>query len=146
MPFIRTRSWTTPYVLPMVLTDFRLFDRPVTVGTGSPLSKSVGYTNATSLSHDQNVFSLEFAALSYFNSATNRYRYKLDGLDHQWHEVGSNQRLVRYTTLPAAKYTFHVQGATSRGTWSEPGLELRIEILPPWWATWWFRAVARPLS
>jgi PAS domain S-box-containing protein len=131
----------SPYVPPVVLTDFRIFGRPVTVGTGSTLSKSIGYTSAMSLSHDQNIFSLEFSALSYFNSATNRYRYKLDGLDRQWHEVGSNQRLVTYTTLPAGVYTFRVQGATSRGDWSEPGLELAVEILPPWWNTWWFRAL-----
>jgi PAS domain S-box-containing protein len=131
----------SPYAPPVVLTDFRLFDRPVTVGTSSPLSKSIGYTSALSLSHNQNIFSLEFSALSYFNSATNRYRYKLDGLDHQWYEVGSNQRLVTYTTLPASTYTFRVQGATSRGAWSESGVELRLEILPPWWSTWWFRAL-----
>jgi len=129
------------YVPPVVLTDFRLFDRPATVGTGSPLSKSIGYTSALSLSHDQNIFSLEFSALSYFNSPTNRYRYKLDGLDHQWHEVGSDQRLVTYTTLPAGRYTFRVQGATSRGAWNEPGLELAVKILPSWWNTWWFRAL-----
>lgn len=29
------------------------------------------------------------SALSYFDPATNRYRYKLDGLDHDWNEVGS---------------------------------------------------------
>jgi PAS domain S-box-containing protein len=125
----------------VVLTDFRLLDRPVTVGPDSPLSKSTAYTSSLTLSHDQNVFSLEFAALSYFNSTTNRYRYKLDGLDHQWYEVRSNQRVVTYTTLPPAKYTFHVQRATSRGVWSEPGLELTIQILPPWWATWWFRTL-----
>jgi PAS domain S-box-containing protein len=131
----------SPYVPPVVLNDFRLFDRPMTVGADSPLRRSIGYTRALSLSHDQNVFSLEFSALSYFNPATNRYRYKLDGLDRQWHEVGSNQRLVTYTTLPAGRYTFRVQGATSRGAWSEPGLELAVEILSPWWNTWWFRAV-----
>jgi PAS domain S-box-containing protein len=131
----------SPYVPPAVLTDFRLFDRPVTVGADTPLKRSIGYTSALSLSHDQNVFSLEFSALSYFNPATNRYRYKLDGLDRQWNEVGSNQRLATYTTLPAGMYTFRVQGATSRGAWSEPGLELAVEILPPWWNTWWFRAV-----
>jgi PAS domain S-box-containing protein len=128
------------YVPPVVLTDFLLFDRPVTIGADSPLRKSIGYTSALSLSHDQNVFSLEFSALSYFNPETNRYRYKLDGLDRQWHEVGSDQRLVTYTTLPARRYTFRVQGATSRGAWSEPGLELAVEMLPPWWNTWWFRA------
>ena len=132
----------SPYIPPVVLTDFRLFDRHVAVGTGFPLSKSIGYSSALSLSHDQKIFSLEFSALSYFNPATNRYRYKLDGLDRQWHEVGSNQRLVTYTTLPAGVYTFRVQGATSRGDWSEPGLELRVEILPPWWNTWWFRALS----
>jgi PAS domain S-box-containing protein len=131
----------SPYIPPVVLTDFRIFGRPVTVGTGSALSKSIGYTSAMSLSHDENIFSLEFSALSYFNSATNRYRYKLDGLDRQWHEVGSNQRLVTYTTLPAGRYTFRVQGATSRGAWSEPGLKLAVEILSPWWNTWWFRAL-----
>jgi PAS domain S-box-containing protein len=129
------------YVPPVALTEFRLFDRPVTVGTGSPLRKSIGYTSALKLSHDQNIFSLEFSALSYFNSATNRYRYKLDGLDHQWHEVGSSQRLVTYTTLPAGTFTFRAQGATSRGAWSEPGLELTIKILPPWWNRWWFRTL-----
>jgi PAS domain S-box-containing protein len=131
----------SPYVPPVVLTDFRLFGWPVTVGVHSPLHKSIGYTTALRLSHDENVFSLEFSALSYFNPATNRYRYKLDGLDRQWHEVGSNQRLVTYTTLPSEMYTFRVQGATSRGAWSEPGLELAVEILPPWWNTWWFRAL-----
>jgi PAS domain S-box-containing protein len=131
----------SPYVPPVVLTDFRLFDRPVTVGADSPLHKAIGYTNDLSLSHDQNVFSLEFSALSYFNPSTNRYRYKLEGLDHQWHKVGSNQRLITYTTLPAGMYTFRVQGATSRGPWSEPGLTLRVEILPSWWSTWWFRAL-----
>ena len=128
----------SPYVPPVVLTDFRLFDRPVKVGGDSPLSKSISYTNAIHLPHDKNVFSLEFSALSYFNPATNRYRYKLEGLDREWHEVGSNQRVVTYTTLPARMYTFRVQGATSRGAWSEPGLELAVEILPPWWNTWWF--------
>jgi hypothetical protein len=65
----------SPYVPPVVLTDFRLFDRPVTVGTGSPLSKSIGYTRTLSLSHDQNIFSLEFSALSYFNPASQAWSY-----------------------------------------------------------------------
>jgi PAS domain S-box-containing protein len=131
----------SPYVPPVVLTDFRLFDRPVTIGPDAPLRKSIGYTNALSLSHAQNVFSLEFSALGYFNPATNRYRYKLDGLDHQWHDVGSNQRLVTYTTLPPGTYTFRVQGATSRGAWSEPGLALPLKILPPWWNTLLFQVI-----
>jgi len=131
----------SPYVPPVVLTDFQLFGRPVTIGPDFRLDKSIGYTGTLKLSHSENIFSLEFSALSFVNPETNRYRYRLDGLDRQWHEVASNQRFVTYTTLPTGMYTFHVQGATSRGAWSEPGLELIIDILPPWWATWWFRTL-----
>jgi signal transduction histidine kinase/ligand-binding sensor domain-containing protein len=125
--------------LPLVLTDFRLAGHSVEVGPHSPLQKSISYANDVTLTHDQNIFSLTFAALTYFNPDANRYRYKLDGLEQNWIEVGSDRRVATYTTLPAGKYTFHVQSATRQGDWGEPGLALTINILPPWWATTWFR-------
>jgi ligand-binding sensor domain-containing protein/signal transduction histidine kinase len=127
------------FVPPIVLTDIRLFGRPLTLSPGSPLKKAVNYTDTITLSHSQNIFSIGFSALSYFNAATNRYRYMLEGLDQKWNEVESDQRLASYTTLPTGTYMFHVQGASRRGPWSEPGAQLRIQILPPWWATGWFR-------
>jgi ligand-binding sensor domain-containing protein/signal transduction histidine kinase len=125
---------------PVVLTDFRLSGNPVAIGD-RPLKRAISYTRDLTLSHEQSIFSLTFAALSYSNPPTNRYRYTLDGLDRSWNQVGSDKRLATYTTLPAGTYTFRLQGATSNGTWSEPGVALRIEILPPWWNTWWFRAM-----
>jgi signal transduction histidine kinase/ligand-binding sensor domain-containing protein len=124
-----------------VLTDFRLSGNPVRIGAGSVLKQSITRTGSITLSHQQTIFSIEFSALSFFNAETNRYRYKLDGLDKDWHEVGSDERIANYTTLPAATYTFEVQGATSRGPWSEPGAMLRIEILPAWYQTLWFRSI-----
>jgi len=129
------------YVPPVVFTDFQLAGVSLGVGPGSPLKRSISYAQSVTLSHTQTMFSLEFAALSYSSQATNRYRYKLEGPDSTWHEVGSGQRLVSYNRLPAGEYTFRVQGATSHGPWSDPGASLRIEILPPWWNTWWFRSV-----
>src|SRR5439155_2021165 len=136
----------TSYVPPIVLTDFRLSGSPVEVGNGSLLQRSITYTSGLILAPKQNVFSLEFSALSFLSPATNRYRYKLDELDREWNEAASNQRVVNYTALPAAIYTFHVQGAVDRGAWSEPGAILRIQVLPPWWGTWWFRAVCAALT
>jgi signal transduction histidine kinase len=136
--FYPGRVRDSSYLPNTVLTDFRLSGVPVAIGSSSPLNRSITYTDSITLSRRQNIFAIEFSALSYFNAATNRYRYKLEGLDNQWHEVGSDQRLASYTTLPGGKYTFRVQGATSRGDWSEPGAALSIEILPPWWRTWWF--------
>jgi ligand-binding sensor domain-containing protein/signal transduction histidine kinase len=128
------------YTPPIVLTDFRLPGNPAESGSRFSLQRSLSYARSLILSHAQNVFSLSFAALSYSNSATNRYRYKLEGLERDWNEVGSDRRQATYTTLPAGKYTFRVQGATSGGAWSDPGVALSIEVLPPWWGTWWFRS------
>ena len=137
--FFPDKVINTSYPLPLVLTDFQLAGHSVEVGANSPLEKSVSYTNDVTLTHDQNIFSLSFAALTYFNPDANRYRYKLDRLDRDWIEVGSDRRLASYTTLPAGKYTFHVQSATRQGVWNGPGLALGITILPPWWGTFWFR-------
>ncbi|HYP07286.1 MAG TPA: two-component regulator propeller domain-containing protein [Bryobacteraceae bacterium] len=133
-------SVVTPYTLPVVLTDLKLFGSPVNLEAGSPLKSAITYTDQVTFSHHQNVFSIEFSALSYFNPTTNRYRYRLEPLQAEWIEVGSDKRFATYTTLPAGVYTFRVEGARRGGAWSQPGSVLRIEILPPWWQAWWFKA------
>lgn len=127
------------FVPPIVLTNFELSGVPTELGPGSPLHKAIGYTQNLTLLPSQNNFTLEFSALSFQSPATNRYRFKLEGLDRDWIEVRSDRRIATYTTLPAAEYNLRVQGATSRGPWSEPGISVRVTVLPPWWRTWWFR-------
>lgn len=133
------------YAPPIVLTDFRLFGNPVELGEHSPLRKTISYTGELALSHQQDVFSIGFAGLSYASPVTNRYRYRLEGLEPAWNEVASDRRQAIYTTLPPGRYTFRAQAATSNGPWSEPGVALRIEILPPWWSTRPFQAAVGTL-
>ncbi|HKN25176.1 MAG TPA: two-component regulator propeller domain-containing protein [Candidatus Acidoferrum sp.] len=139
--FYPDRVVESPYVPPVILTDFRLFNKPVLPGEKSALRKSISYSDALTLSHQQNIFSIEFSSLSYANPQRNRYRYMLEGLEKTWNEVGSDQRLVTYTTLAPGEYVFRVQGSNNRGVWNEAGVTLHIHILPPWWSTWWFRVV-----
>ena len=127
---------------PIVLTDFDISGRAVPMGPQSPLTRSITYTDSVALTHAQNVFSLTFAALSYVNPSGIRYRYKLDGIDPDWVEVGSDRRTVTYTTLPAGQYTFRAQVAASPGLWGSDGVALRVAVLPAWWATIWFRTLA----
>jgi signal transduction histidine kinase/ligand-binding sensor domain-containing protein len=129
-----------PYGPQVVLTDLEVSGVPATAGANELLRQSIAYTDAITLPHKANIFSLSFAGLRYFSPESNRYRYKLEGLEHDWYEVGSKKRRATYTTLPAGTYTFRVQSATARGAWNEPGTSLRLIILPAWWATWWFRA------
>lgn len=128
------------FVPPVVLTDFRLFNKPVPIGSRSPLKKSIAYTDSLALSYDQKMFSFEFAALSYVDPARNEYRYMLGPLDHSWNQVDSDHRVATFTTLPTGRYTPRVQGSNNRGVWNEQGAALHLQILPPYWGTWWFRA------
>src|SRR5262249_31531117 len=129
------------YAPSVALTSFQLFGKPVTPGLGSTLKRAIDYTDQVTLTHDQNSFAFEFAALSFTDPASNRYRYKLEGLEPSWHEIGSDQRYAAYTTLPPGTYNFRLQGATIRGPWSEPGLAVRINIKPAWWNAWWLKAL-----
>jgi ligand-binding sensor domain-containing protein/signal transduction histidine kinase len=129
-----------PYIPPVVFTDLQINHVSIGIAPGSPLKRSITYTGDLSLSPHQNFFSIEFATLSLRNPSTNRYRYRVEGLDGDWHEVGSQERTVNFTALPPGDYGLLVQGATSRGHWSE-GTKLHITVMPPWWNSWWFRVI-----
>ena len=127
------------YVPPVVLTDFLLFNKHVRPDVKSPLPQPIWATRSLALNHKQNIFTVEFAALSYVDPERNRYRYKLEGLENDWNEVDSKQRLATYTNLAPAEYVFRVQGSNNDLRWNDAGVSLAITVLPPWWGTWWFR-------
>jgi ligand-binding sensor domain-containing protein/signal transduction histidine kinase len=139
--FFPEKIQDNPYVPPVAITSFKIFNKPVAVGVKSVLTKAISYIDALTLSYRDSVFSFEFAALSYADSRKNRYRYKLENLEPGWNEVGSGQRLATYTNLDPGKYVFRVQGSNSDGVWNEAGVSLPIVITPPWWKTNWFRAL-----
>ncbi|HUK18825.1 MAG TPA: two-component regulator propeller domain-containing protein [Bryobacteraceae bacterium] len=139
--FYPDRISVNPFVPPVVLTGFNLFNRPVQVGAHSPLQKPIWATDSLTLTHNQSIFTLEFAALSYMAPANNRYRYRLEGLEPEWNQVDSGQRLATYTSLPAGRYVFRVQASNNDGVWNDTGANLPVTMLPPWWATWWLRSI-----
>ena len=134
-----------PFIPRVVLTQFSLRNVPVSPASGSVLAQSITYTPSLTLSHDQNLFSFEFAALSYVDPQRNQYRYMLEPLDHSWNRVDAHRRLATFTTLPAGTYMLRVQASNNRGVWNEQGVALRLEILPPWWSTRWFRMMSAGL-
>ncbi|MET0499840.1 MAG: two-component regulator propeller domain-containing protein [Steroidobacteraceae bacterium] len=126
---------------PLVLTDFEIDGFKARIGREQPLERAIAYSERVTLAHTQRNFSITFAGLRYSSPETTRYRYRLEGLDSAWHESPTSIRQATYTTLPAGNYTFQVQMAADRGAWQMPGISLSLFILPPWWATWWFRTL-----
>ncbi|ESA36006.1 histidine kinase [Leptolyngbya sp. Heron Island J] len=127
---------------PVVFTDFQLFNQSISLGQqGSPLTQDISVTNQITLSHNQSVFSIAFAALSYWFPEHNQYAYKMEGFDQDWTWVDSRRRFATYTNLNPGTYTFRVKASNSDGYWNENGRALQITITPPWWQTIWFRSL-----
>ena len=131
-----------PYVPPVVLTDFQLFNKPVAIGKNSPLKKAINVADQITLRYDQNVFRLRFAALSFAHPQKNRYTYKLEGFDPDWQSTGASDCSATYTRLAPGSYTFRVKASNNHGVWNEQGASIQITVIPPWWMTWWFRGAA----
>jgi signal transduction histidine kinase/ligand-binding sensor domain-containing protein len=66
-----------------------------------------------------------------------RFRYKLEGLEKVWNEVGP-RRFAQYSYLRPGSYRFLVSACNSDGVWNETGAGLAIKVLPYFWETWWF--------
>ena len=127
---------------PVFLIGFELFNKAVIPGAkGSVLHQSILETKEIILSHDQSVFTFEFAALDYTFPEKNQYAYKLEGFDKDWNNVG-NKRTATYTNLDPGAYVFKVRGSNNDGIWNKDGLSIKIIITPPFWLTWWFKILA----
>lgn len=121
----------------VLLTAFKLFNQPVSVGDeNSLLQKHITKTKKLTLNHQQSVFGFEFVALNFTTPEKNEYAYKMEGFDKDWNYIG-NKREATYTNLDAGTYTFKVKASNNDGFWNEKGTSVKITILPPSWKTWW---------
>jgi signal transduction histidine kinase len=79
-------------------------------------------------------FQFDYAGLSFTAPQKVRYRYMLEGFDHNWTEAGA-RRSAYYTNIPPGKYTFRVQAANNDGLWSTSGAALAFELRPRFYQT-----------
>jgi signal transduction histidine kinase len=82
-----------------------------------------------------------YTGISFASPENIRFRYRLEGFDHAWREAG-RERYAQYTNLAPGRYTFRVTAANNAGVWSDAGASVSVDVLPPFWATWWFRGLA----
>jgi ligand-binding sensor domain-containing protein len=120
------------HIPPVYLTDFRVFDKSLTLPAG------ISFTKKIQLSYFQNFFSFEFVALNYTSPEKNQYSYMLEGFDKVWHKVAASHRYAGYTNLDPGKYILRIKGSNNDGIWNEQGATVIIIITPPFWMTWWF--------
>ena len=119
------------------ITGFQVNNKDLFINSnGSPLTRSITYTDKISLAHNQSTFSIDFASLSYTAPEMSEYAYKMEGLDPDWTYLKTNRK-VYFTELTPGTYNFKVKAASADGRWQGKESTLTIEILPPWWGSRW---------
>jgi len=87
---------------------------------------------------DRQRTTFRYVGLSLGNSERVRYRYKLEGFDHDWSEPVKEQEAT-YANLGARSYTFRVKASNSDGLWNGAEAAVAFQVEPTLWQTWWFR-------
>ena len=122
------------YVPPLVFSKLLISNEDVTPGENSVLQRSLDDTRRLKLSHKENIFTIQFAALDYTDPSEIQYAYILEGFEKSWNYVGK-QRMATYTNLPKGDYVFKVRSTNAEGVWTENTRLLDIEVLPSFWET-----------
>jgi len=90
------------------------------------------------LGHSNNSLNFTFTAFLYNYPDDIRFRYRLAGTGRGWQNA-DNQRGANYSQLPPGDYTFFVQCGSKNGVWNNHLASFSFTIMPPYWASWWFR-------
>ena len=124
----------------LIFDQLSILNSPIKVGQ-TVNGKVVLPENLNNTTHlvfeaDQNEFTIDILAVHHGNPDKNGYAYMLDGYNEGWTQVLSNNRKVTFANLKHGTYIFKAKVSNGDGLWSEVK-ELTIEILPPWYLTWW---------
>ncbi|HEY4206092.1 MAG TPA: two-component regulator propeller domain-containing protein, partial [Puia sp.] len=103
-------------------------------------NKPLSMVKHLTLPFDRSSLSLDFVALDYTAADKIKYAYKLQGWDKTWNYVDKG-RTASYSRLQEGSYVFKVKICRADGSWNEAAELLTIDILPPWYRTWWAYAL-----
>ena len=123
------------FIPPVILKRITIFDEELRMDSSFTNLKKL------KLSYKQNFFSFEFAALNYDHPEKNQYAYQLIDFDKKVVYNGTN-RVISYTNVPPGNYILKVTASNNDDVWNKAGFELELIIVPPFWATWWFKTIA----
>ncbi len=139
--FYPNRVAVNPHVPEVAITDFQVISETKSLDTNRYPRELAVDAGPFRLSHRDRVISFEFAALDLSAPEKNAYAYKLEGFNEDWIYV-KDRRFVTYTNLPAGDYVFRVKGSNDNGVWNEAGATVPFTVVPPFWATLWFKSLA----
>ncbi|MEM9983786.1 MAG: two-component regulator propeller domain-containing protein [Bacteroidota bacterium] len=122
------------------LTDFQV--RGVAPPLGSRedgtvvMDSSILLCRQLTLQPYDDAFRIDFSALTFNHATKLQFAYQLEGFDPDWRLTDYQNRFAVYGNLYEGDYTFLVKASLNGKDWG-PVRKLHLEVLPPWYRTWW---------
>ena len=140
---IDPRSHTADTVPPTVLLEEVLLDGvpDPEFHAGHVATAKPPPPEALRISPGKHRVEFRYTGVSFDSPERVRFRYRLDGLDNDWLEAGT-QRSALYNYVPPGRYTFHVAACNADGAWVEASAPLALTVLPHFWQQWWVMLLA----
>jgi ligand-binding sensor domain-containing protein len=88
------------------------------------------------LNYEENSLLFSFVGLSYKAHGNLRYKYRLEGLETEWHITTATE--IQYAKLPPGNYRFVVAVIRTDGTTGSQTASFAFSIATPFWKTAWF--------
>jgi len=89
------------------------------------------------LYHNQNTLSLELLSADTSSKGV-KFSWMMEGLDSRWSSPAALPN-INYANLPAGNFSLSIRMYDSSLTRIIDERSIAIQIIPPFWATWWFR-------
>jgi signal transduction histidine kinase/ligand-binding sensor domain-containing protein len=125
-----------PHSPQMVFTKMTLNGESIALEKEETLQLIANSDKQLNVEPDVSTIGFEFAAMHFAGENSNQYQFKLDGFDEDWRDGGVIGQAT-YTNLSPGKYTLRVKGSNLDGVWSDGNDTLVLNVLPPWYQTWW---------
>ena len=100
------------------------------------LDATLEFTKTLKLSSDQSSFAIEIATSNYLKSNHDELQYRLVGSSAKWTAVQLGQTLLNFNLKPG-HYTLELRSLRP----DIPESQLNIQVLPPWYASWWAKLI-----
>ena len=92
---------------------------------------------ATQSPYSGNSLRVRFAALTFRQSSSVIFRYRMANASRNWVETREHE--LDFPGLASGDYRLEVEARNAQGLWSAEPAVLTFQVLTPWWMTWWWR-------
>ena len=88
------------------------------------------------VSPKQRSLTIHFAAIDYQDNYMIHYAYKLEGIDNQWNNLGTDHS-ISFSNLPPGRHRLLVRSTNQYGSWADNEQAIWLYVHPTFWETWW---------